>query len=169
MATQPAVERKPTVHIHMRGQPIQQQNSSSSCCSSWTQQDAVPVMALAKCWRIHFVTRLEKKKHWIGWYFSIRQHHHACTKCSLLATVCDIIGLLKQFISLNLIYMMHDVGTEHHDAWCKLVTLVICWCLEACQFLLISRMLTDATLKKWTRVMQEEPMILTWYYCICSN
>uniref|UniRef100_A0A0E0KXI4 Uncharacterized protein n=1 Tax=Oryza punctata TaxID=4537 RepID=A0A0E0KXI4_ORYPU len=34
MATQPAVERKPTVHIHMRGQPIQQQNSSSSCCSS---------------------------------------------------------------------------------------------------------------------------------------
>ncbi|XP_037446182.1 ras-related protein RIC1-like [Triticum dicoccoides] len=32
MASQPAVERKSTVHVHMKGQPIQQQNSS--CCSS---------------------------------------------------------------------------------------------------------------------------------------
>ncbi|TVU18407.1 hypothetical protein EJB05_34503 [Eragrostis curvula] len=31
MATQPTVERKPTVHVHMKGQPIQQK---SSCCSS---------------------------------------------------------------------------------------------------------------------------------------
>ncbi|EMS50201.1 Ras-related protein RABD1 [Triticum urartu] len=32
MASQPAAERKSTVHVHMKGQPIQQQNSS--CCSS---------------------------------------------------------------------------------------------------------------------------------------
>ncbi|AQK79562.1 ras-related protein RABD2c [Zea mays] len=31
MATQPTVERRPTVHVHMKGQPIQQK---SSCCSS---------------------------------------------------------------------------------------------------------------------------------------
>ncbi|CAL4903369.1 unnamed protein product [Urochloa decumbens] len=31
MATQPSVERRPTVHVHMKGQPIQQK---SSCCSS---------------------------------------------------------------------------------------------------------------------------------------
>uniref|UniRef100_A0A0D9WBT7 Uncharacterized protein n=1 Tax=Leersia perrieri TaxID=77586 RepID=A0A0D9WBT7_9ORYZ len=34
MGTQPAVERKPTVHVHLRGQPIQQNSTSSSCCSS---------------------------------------------------------------------------------------------------------------------------------------
>ncbi|KQK08121.1 ras-related protein RABD1 isoform X1 [Brachypodium distachyon] len=32
MATQPAAERKPTVHLHGKGQPIQQEKSS--CCSS---------------------------------------------------------------------------------------------------------------------------------------
>ncbi|KAF6981734.1 hypothetical protein CFC21_000192 [Triticum aestivum] len=32
MASQPTAERKSTVHVHMKGQPIQQQNSS--CCSS---------------------------------------------------------------------------------------------------------------------------------------
>jgi len=31
MAAQPSVERRPTVHVHMKGQPIQQK---SSCCSS---------------------------------------------------------------------------------------------------------------------------------------
>ncbi|CAN6353428.1 unnamed protein product [Urochloa humidicola] len=31
MATQPSVERRPTVHVHMKGKPIQQK---SSCCSS---------------------------------------------------------------------------------------------------------------------------------------